>query len=199
MATSTVDIVNKALNHLAVSPIASLTEDSEPAERASAIYESVRDEVLRGWAWGFATKITTLAEISDETVPGYEYLYLYPSNCLRIRKIFEDTSAPDPVGVDFEECISPDTGQRALAASVSPAYVRYTFKVSDPNSYDPVFIECLALKLAANLAHHLTGDKQLGPQLLNIFVGSISEAKRLGSIERHVTDISESSFHQARG
>jgi len=199
MATSTVDIVNKALNHLGVRPIASLTEDSEPAERASAIYESVRDDVLRAYAWGFATKITTLAAISDETVSGWEYLYVYPANCLRIRKVFEDTDATDPVGVEFKEVQSPTTAQRAIAANITPAYVEYTIKVSDPNSYDPAFIEAMALKLAASLAHQLTGDKALGPQIQGFYTGALSEAKRLDSTEKKLTDTSESSFHQARG
>lgn len=199
MPTSTVDIVNKALNHLAVRPIAALTEDSEPAERAAAIYDSVRDDVLRAYAWGFATKITTLAQISNETVPGWSYLYTYPANCLRVRKLFEDTSVDDAPGAAFREVLTPATNQRAIATNIMPANVEYTLRVVDSTFYDPAFVESLALKLAASLAHHLTGDKTLGPLIQNLYLGSISEAKRLDALERKKIDTSESSYQQARG
>lgn len=199
MATSTVDIVNKALNHLAVRPIASLSEDSEPAERANAVYESIRDEVLRAYAWGFAGKIATLSQIAGETVPGWDYLYAYPASCLRIRRIFADSESEEPETCAFREILSPASGQRAVAASVSPAYAEYTLRVTDSTLYDPAFVEALALRLAAVLAHSLTGDKNLGPLLQNLYVGAVSEAKRLDALERKRTDVSESSFHQARG
>jgi hypothetical protein len=202
MPISQVDIVNKALIYLGISEgISSMSESTTKAQAATLIYDSTLNEVLREHAWGFANVIETLAQISDEmpTGGGWEYLYAYPSKCVQVRKVHEETALTDPDGVEFEEMLSPTTGTRAIAANISPAYARYTYQVTDPNGFDPKFIEAFSLKLATILAPTLTGTPR--NDLLNSYVLSISEAKRQNLNERKVdtTSTDVSSYISARG
>jgi len=187
MPISQVDIVNKALVYLGISEgISSMSESTTKAQTASLIYDSTLDEVLREHAWGFANVVTTLALLADEVAAGggWGYLYAYPSQCVRIRRLYSETASTHPTGVEFEEMLSPTTGSRAVAANITPAYASYTYRVKDPNGYDPKFIEVLSLKLAAVLAPTLTGVNR--DDILNKYLLSISEAKRQDSNERKV-------------
>jgi len=188
MPTSQVAIVNKALLSINVAAISSMTESTEKAENASRIYDSVLDEVLREHSWGFATVIETLAALSGEVASGggWDYLYAYPPNCVRIRRLYSETASTHPTGSEYREMLSPTTMTRALAANISPAYVEYTYRVSDPNNYDSKFIEAFSLKLAAYLAPTLCGNPSLGNDRLQQYFIAISEAKRHDLNERKI-------------
>jgi hypothetical protein len=183
---SIVDVVNKALTHLAVPTIASIDENSEAAVKAKQVLATVRDDTLREAAWKFATYIGTLATLSGETVPGWAYLFVYPPKAMMVRKVFEDTTTVDPDPVDWKEVISPSSNVRAIAANISPAYVEYTYQVTDPNAWDQAFIEAFAFKLAAILAHVLTGSTDIGTKMQGLYGVKISEAKRLNAQEHRI-------------
>jgi hypothetical protein len=198
MAISQVEIVNMGLSHIGVKAITSMTESSEPARRASLVYEICRDAVLRAAFWNFATKIEALAEISGESVPGWTYLYAYPSRALFIRKLFDDTGSTNPTACEFKEVLTPTTNVKALASNVSPAYVEYTKQEVDPTLYDTAFIESFSYKLAAVLAQPLTGNKELGLTMLNTFNSLISDARRVNASEGYVAPVRTSSYINAR-
>jgi len=195
---SKVDICNKALNLLGTKSITSLTESSEQGRRCNMIYDSVRTTVLRDHHWGFAGITETLAQISDETVPGWDYLYKYPAKCLKIRKVFENTEDPKPDQVEWKEVLSQTSQQRAIAASISPAYAEYTYDVEDPNLYDPKFIDAFALKLAYELAHALIGSLDKAKEFFNAYLVSISDAKMHNAGEKNVPAKKTSSYLDAR-
>lgn len=189
MATSQVQIVNQALGFLKVGSITAMSESSEAARRATLYWDQTLDEVLSDCDWGFARVVQTLAQLSGETATGggWDYLYAYPPNCVRIRKAYQETASTNPDEYEFEEMLSPTTATRALAANISPAYFRYTYRVTDPNQFDPKFIEALTLKLAAKMAGTLTGSEQLGSNLQNQYLIAISEAKRQNANEGNVS------------
>lgn len=195
-----VDIVNKALIHLAVRTISRMDEASQAAESATQIYDNVLDDVLCDHAWGFATTLTTLPAIAGETVSGWGYLYAYPSNCVAIRSHFQNDGTTEPDPIEFREVQSPVSGTRALASNYTPGYFEYTVRVTDPNQYSPMFIECLALRLAANLAHVLTGSTDMGQKFQQLYAVKLSDAKRVDANERRRSSTQkESSYVRARG
>lgn len=198
MAISQVDIVNMALTHLGVKTITSMSEAVEPARRATLIYDICRDAVLRAHAWNFATKIEALAEISGETVPGWTYLYTYPSRALFIRRLFDDAESTNPTACEYKQVLTPTTNVKALAANVSPAYVEYTKQEVDTALYDTAFVESFSYKLAAELAQPLTGNKELGSLMLQTFVSLIGEARRVNATEGYVEPVKSSSYIDAR-
>lgn len=198
---SQVEICNKALVYLGVKSIASLAENSNPALRLSAVYATARDATLRSHAWGFATMVETLAQISAETIPGWKYLYMVPPLCIRIDLVFDNTQTTNPDPIEYMEVRSPTSGQRAIACNSSPAYIRYVYLVDDTTLYSADFVEAFALKLGAETAYVLTGNTELGPRLQAAFGAAVSEAKRISASGKNLNpsaDNSESSYESAR-
>ena len=88
MATyTTVGIVNHALLLCGASPIVALTDDTTNARAANDVYENARKGFLTECRWTFAltrsslaTSATVMAWLHDEE----NYVYVRPSNCLRV-------------------------------------------------------------------------------------------------------------------
>jgi hypothetical protein len=197
MSFSQVDICNKALTHIGAKRIVDLEDNSQEAITLSAVYDMVLDAVLRDHPWGFATAVGTLAALSDVEVPGWDYVYTYPSSCVRVRKVYSDSTDHNPDGDEFEVLTEDD--QKVIAADISPAYVRYTKRVTDPTLYDAMFIEALAFRLAAEIAYAIKGDTKKRDAMFNFYLGAISNAQRESRQEKNIDDDTESSFLQARG
>jgi hypothetical protein len=195
--SSIVEICNLALNHIGAKSITSLDEASESARKCKLVYEPLRDSVLRGSAWNFATAIEQLAPL-DEEVPGWNFLYTEPNRCLKIRKIFNETSLSDPRPVDHKLMLSPDTKTKSIATNLELAWCEFTYKVTDPNVYDPQFIEALSYRIGASLAQSLAGNIQLGQALLQMSMSISDKAVLENSKEGSQTKANYSSLIEAR-
>ena len=84
MASET-NIANLALGRLRISKtISDLSERSTPARAINNVYTQCRQEVLRGFAWPFASRPVALVEVDDQTYPGWQYVYQYPTACVMV-------------------------------------------------------------------------------------------------------------------
>lgn len=182
MATA-VQICNMALSHLGKNSITSLTESTTEAQKCNLFYSQVVDSVLQSAFWNFAKMTEAGTELADETVPGYDFLYQKPSKCLFVRKVFvpdaEDVNNPDP----YEVVMSPTTKQTAIASNLEDAYICYTYQITDPTAFPAIFVEAVALKLAASMAQVLVGDYSLAQRLSQAYSGVMAEARRLNATE----------------
>ena len=194
---SEVDICNFALNHIAMTTIASLTEDSNTARKCNLMYPLAKDATLRSFDWSFANKVEFLAEI-DDTLVGWDYLYARPSDCLFIRKIYSEGSVNTFTPQEDYKEVKTSTGDRAIATNVATAYIEYTSTVPDTSDFDFNFVETLSYKLASMLAKSLTGDMDLANQMELRFINSISEARRISGSERRITPNYTSSYVDVR-
>lgn len=211
-----VAIINRALSQLGVPNIVALDEDSEAANRASGIFDQMRDSLLRSCYWQFAGYVDTLALLSNETTPQWTYLYAYPPKCLMIRKIF-DQSCANPGGdliadafffgdlwlfyhpeFRYKEMISPTSFTKSIACNVNPAYIEYTYQVTDPNQWDTLFTDCMVYGLAAELAHPLTGNTDLRDKMNKEADNCTTEAKRLNAQEDNSHQRQESTYQKSR-
>lgn len=209
-------IINRALSELGVTNIASVDEDSEAAAKAVQQFSTIRDSLLRAHFWKFASYIDTLALISGETVMGWQFLYAYPPRCLMIRKIF-DQSCVNPGGdllfdaryfgdlwlfyhpeFRFKEVLSTVSFQKSIAANINPAYIEYTYQVTDPNQWDQAFTDAMVYSLAAELARPLTGKTDLVKVLRDAAASIVSEAKRLDSQEDNSRRQQQSTYQRSR-
>jgi hypothetical protein len=146
--STAVSIVNDALFHLGQHEIQSLTEETVEASQANRVYDTCRRKALSGGTWRFASKVASLAEIASPTVYGYSYAYTKPSDCLRPLVLMPDTDPPRTYEVVGTEIWTDE----------SPAVLRYTYDITDPSLFDPLFCDALSWLLAAYLAMPLTGD-----------------------------------------
>lgn len=193
------DVCNKALNYLEVTPISSLDENSIAAIRLKSVFDTVRDEVLAGFPWRFATFFEQPDLIADETIPGWAYLYAIPLKCLSIRKVFLDDTVPDPEELDYRQCISPESLRAAIAVNETDPWIEYTRQVTDPKYWTAPFAGAFSLRLAAEVGAVLTGKPEKSTAALQQYVLMISEAKRLDANAEKVDLTKPSSYESARG
>lgn len=201
---SQVEICNLALTHIGVKSISSMTEPSEPARKLNLVYPTARDAALRAHDWSFASQEVALAEVANESVLAWDYLYKYPASCVAVRELYNPNmigGGPEPltrfdaelgfardrsttrVPIKFQELLSPQSNQKAIGTNLPSAYARFTFQVTDPSLYDASFVTAFSYLLASMLAQHLAGNPDLGKGLYAIASQLISEAGRQNKSE----------------
>lgn len=209
MAVTQKEIINLALNHLAVAPLVSTDEGSVASLAALRVWDSARKESLRGHDWSFGTVVATLtisatyATLSTSALyaGSWIYAYTYPSDCLALWRVYNESKADKSVSEDFRELYDSTNSQRVVVTNVYEALGEYTFDVTDPAYYDANFVRVLSYKLAADMAISLTGDPKLFVTMDKKFNELMSEAERSTSYENNPDKVVEgtSAFVDARG
>ena len=169
--SSEITICNLALSHIRGGSINALTEASIQAQQCKLLYPILRDSVLENAPWQFATRIVSLAELTDAEVFNFAYAYQYPSDCLKVKRLILNwetvnrtdsqfygnnlpiinTQAPVPYQV-FN-----DDGNRVIGANYAELRAEYTVQVTDTNLFSTQFILALSHLLAAELAIPVVG------------------------------------------
>lgn len=180
------DICNMALSIIKRQRIDSLEDSSEEAKACKIYYEHTRERLLKMYNWGFARKLEKLALRTDK-IPGWEYCYGYPAECLTVQLVFEEERARmrEMERQDFQ-IITISGNDRVIGSNVPEAWVEFTHNVKNTESFSPEFTEALTRMLAANLAFPLTGNSdltnmnmQLAQQSINIAMQeSVNEQER---------------------
>lgn len=158
--TSIVSICNLALSNLGKDNISALTDAGAEARACRQFYDHTRDMLLQSYPWRWAGKTISLAEISNDKAGLWGYAYARPNDCLKIRHVTGDESDLTP----RLDAHADDFGVRheieggVIYADISPAFLRYTWRVVDPTKYPPLFVEALAWHLTVRLAMPLTRD-----------------------------------------
>jgi len=157
MASSDTEICNLALRKLREQPIASLTEDSEPARLCNQFYDDALDYLLARHPHNFAMRRQQLAQQASAPAFQYGYAYTLPTDpyCLTARRVwhggrFIGATAPDGHAAWVVE------GRSLLTDYDNDLFLLYTAQVSDPLQFSPTFTEAFSSYLASLLAYPLT-------------------------------------------
>ena len=178
---SKVDICNQALANLGKAPIAALDGSSESARQCARFYDRALQSALRDYPWQFARKQAVLA-LKPETVDGWTYLYSYPSNCAKIRKIYSAENYDLFDDAEYE--IFNVDGTQSVACNLESARAEYTAIVVDTTMFDPMFEGCLVYALASELAIPMTGDMKRRQMMLQLYQGAVPVAQASSANER---------------
>lgn len=217
MAYSVVGIVNMALMRIGVKRIASLTENSEQAIAANAIYEYIRDEVLEAKDWRFAKTRVALAQNATEPEYGYDFAYTLPTDFLRICFRRDDDPSFYPSGayasawtadevtiesVKYGYVIEAlDDGTKCLFTDYDnedyDLYITYIRKETNPAKYSPAFINCLADRIAAELATPLTEGRQKFVDRMTIYEASLRKADEVNRSLDYVDETGNNDWAEA--
>ncbi len=149
MAASETDIANEALGRLGITPIMDLSDATKQAQFANRFYASTRDEVTASHPWNFAIRRATLTQLSVEPEFEWDYRYQLPTDHLRLLALngYEVSKVRDTYAVEASTVLT----------NSEVADIRYIGRITDVTLFPPLFIEALALKLAAKLSAPLTG------------------------------------------
>ncbi len=150
MATD-VGIINAAYALLNEQGINQLTENSPRANKASALWEMIRDEVIRDHPWKCCTKRTSIS--ADVATPLYDWAYQYtlPQDFMKVLQVGE---------LGYEVPYAIENGKIVTDQS-APLYFRYIYKNEDASTYDSMMVSALIYRMAAAFAYGTTGSSAL--------------------------------------
>jgi len=180
---SQVEIANRALTKIGEARITSLA-DNEAARTINSMWDVVRDAELRAHNWNFSITRASLAALV--TVPAFRYLYEFqlPSLCLKIIQVGE--YYPGPSMSDYRN--APEApyqieGRKILTDYPAPLYIRYVKSITDTGSWDALFVEAFASRLAAESCERITQSNTKKQSAQADYKLAISEAVKADAIE----------------
>lgn len=155
------DICNMALSFISRQRIDSLNDNSEEAKHCKIYYDHTRKRLLKMYNWGFARRVGQLA-LRIDTIPGWDFTYGYPQQCLSVQFVFDDVHA-DSRQMNRQEwqVVTISGNDKVIATNVVDAWAEYIEDVVNAENFSDEFTEALARMLAANLSLPLTGSTEL--------------------------------------
>lgn len=191
MATTSVDISNRAINLLGLKKtISSMTQDSEEAKACNLIYTPVLNWCIGLTNWNFSRKTAILTQlravappVGTWTVaspsPPWLYEYGVPTDFVRARLITNsthaDTSAWDGEPQRFQVASSNpgNTAAKVILSNQSGAILIYNAQITDCDLWSTYFTQVMVEFLASELAMALTGSLPLRQNLKEIVLQTI--------------------------
>ena len=158
------DLFNAALVFITAEKITSPDEDSEESRRCLAVWEQLRDEVLRAYAWHSATRRKTVTpDAGGSPEFGWTYRFTLPADCIRVIGLSDPATAFSVEG-------------RYLLSSATPAEIIYTARI-DPEVMDALLFDALAKRLAAELAFGVTNSATLAAKMFDLYQTIVATAQ----------------------
>ncbi len=182
--SSKTDICNLALSRFGGGKINSLDDGTETARLLDINYDNCLEAVLRAFPWNFARMIQELA-LTDDSTPGYLYVYQYPANCVNLLRIYDENNARLYTDKPEFKIITNGT-ERFIACDVPNAYAEYTYKAAIPDIYDPLFVKALSYLLASEICNAQSGNSGKASEMLQKYQLAISEAQHLNAVENNI-------------
>jgi len=145
---SEVKVANLALTDLGADRIMDLNEDSVNARKVKAMFDLVRDSVLRSHPWNFAIQRLSFNKTPNIPVYDYESEFQIPGNVIRIL-------TPEDSYVKWVQ-----EGDKILCND-SSFKCRCIIRVTDPTRWDEIFVTTFAARLAAELAYSITNSRPI--------------------------------------
>ena len=149
--TGKVHICNLALDQLKQEYIQSIdAPETWVAEVCAMHYDQARQEVLRKHPWNFAIKRDTLTKSATAPVFGWQAAYNLPNDFLRLISIGDDSlnSIRNHYQLENNQILGSDLD----SVTADTIQIRYVYDLTDITKFDPLFIKCLYLQMAINMA-----------------------------------------------
>jgi hypothetical protein len=180
MSVSKTSICNKALRKLGASKLINVdTDTSREATECKASYDDVLLEVLRIHNWNFAIFRQSL--VLDNISPIFEFSnrFLLPTIPIFVRLIAVENNPIFRIE------------NRYLLTNESSINIKFIGKETDPNKYDPLFIDVLASRLAYEIGYQITSDETRIARVKQDYIESLSLARERDNQEDN--DIADTS------
>ena len=177
MARSFLDIANKALYLIGHKTIQDLEADDNVSGRCKVnLYDSI-DEVLREHDWNCARERLSIAPMTTAPAFGFTNQFQLPTNpfCLRPLQLYGTSSTWKVEG-------------RHLLCDDSSIKLIFTKRITDPNDFDALCAEAIAVKLAMKLSYSFTKEVTQGQKLQQIYADVLERAMAIDSQEGDYDD-----------
>ncbi len=178
------DIINSCLRKVGARQVVSETEEYPPLKLAMSAYDFVLQDVLREFAWSFATVYKEFAKSASSPDFGYKNAFQIPLDVILILDARCTLSLQDKE-IEFEK-----SGNTLLCDNEN-MYVRY---ITNKINYDvmPVdFANCFATKLASEIALNASQQAGMQMQLLQVYEVLLDKAKLNDMRENNAIQVNE--------
>lgn len=160
------------------------TEQSKEGKLCRIIYPLAVDTVLREFPWNFATRRVSLAQVSGATCTNWEYVYAYPTDCLRIDSIVVEGSRMPTIGYKVQYEVGFDGTQKVIFCDSDSVEIIYRSRVEDFQVWDPCAVSALAWYIASELAMPLASKPDVSALCRNGYLATIHAAAAMSLNER---------------
>lgn len=203
-------IFNLALLKVGVTKLCNNIEmDTNPAAIAARLmWDDQRRYVLRDFPWPWATKYAALGLVAGSTtVPvnyDWVYAYRYPSDCLFLRRILwpGGRRIPPMLGALPQNPppyrLGRDDLGRLVYTDQKDAQIEYTVEITEPNEFDPCFVQMFACRLAMEIAPGLSRIPNAVVLLNQMYEIEKSKAQRAALNEGEEDPETDSEFIRSR-
>lgn len=197
-------IANMAISHLGSGKeIDDLdTERGQEAAACRRFFDLAYEQVLRDFAWPFATEYASLALV-EEFAPNvgneWRFSYRYPADAVVIRKIYSGNRR-DVMSTLVPFHLTADDDGKLLLTDMPLAKIEYTKLVDDTSVFPADFVMAFSYYLATLIAPRLTaGDPfKRGAACMQAYFQWLSQARANAVNEVQQGEDYDSEFTRAR-
>lgn len=207
MASSVLEIYNLAITRLGHEQMSSEDENTKAGRLVRLHYPTIRDAVLRAHPWNFAVRRAALSALS--VTPAFEFTYAFalPTSpyCLKVLRTSYEANGyssaaiygyPGIVGYGYvpveyrvETIDVSGTPVRAILSNESTLSIEFIARIEDVALFDPLFIDALCARLAAELALPLTDNQSATKTMMDVYYSKLSEARTMDAQEGSPRDV----------
>lgn len=196
---SRIDVANLAALKLGADRIMAFEDESKVARALTLVFYHLLWAELARNRWTFAIKRASLPALAAAPSWGFERQFLLPVDCLRLDWI-DGAGRSEYLANFIQDSTSAFRieGRYILTDLGAPLSIRYVARVDNPEEWDPCFVEAFATRLAAEICEDVTQDGTKKRALMDEYLRSMSEAKRISAIQNPPQSIPDDSWVQAR-
>ncbi len=196
-AISKTDIINMALASLGQDVIGSADEETAPARHAKLFYDVVRRTLLRAHDWSFALRWEKMARSTHKSpFPALPCVFALPADSLFLKQISYE-NIPHQHHAPYRLFMS-SKNESLVACPYEQAVACYVKDELSESVFDPAFVACFALLLAAELAIPVTGDSNLASLMYQKYQAKLEEARLTNKVEQFEKPEPSCQFVEAR-
>jgi len=166
-----ITISNLALVKIGSQVIISFNDGTTASRLCSLLYPGTVKEVLRLNNWSWAKGTAQLVATATPPSLDWAYSYALPTDFSRVLEVNDFGSSTPHAAFEIQG--------ELLYSDDSPLAISYVKTVSDPNLFDDLAVEVIAIRLAQKLAKPLGGSETLEQRLGQEFQRSLEEARRI--------------------
>ena len=196
MAVTKTSICNMALMPIGSQRIHDIDDDTdETAILCNFYYDIIVDEVLRSHEWNCAIHYQSLAELSSddddyilEDYESFSYQYTLPTDpkCLRVLSIPEYPDENYEIMGEY------------LLCNLETVVLKYIKRITDPTKFDPLLVQAIAYRLAAELALKISSSPGIRDDMLKMYEWQLNRAATIDGIESEAPQVEEYSIRDAK-
>lgn len=187
MASSTIQIANRALQKIGEDRITSLDQNSEGARQVSRCFNSLLGVALEMHPWNFARWRASLTASSLVPNFGFKQMFPLPNDFVALIDCEIDGWVPREIEGGF-----------ILCDASAPLKIRYTRLITDPSKFSALFAEALACLIALEMTEPLSqsnAKRQMNQAQLDKV---LSIARNRNAVQRASEDVSHDNWELSR-